>query len=206
MYCYLLRHGQDDETVRGGWNNLPLTKTGIEQAQKLAEEMSRLSIGSVYSSDLCRSQQTAEIIANKLHLHIIPLPQFREVNNGVLAGMDNSLARKRFPDLFWNQMGWEQCYPQGESPKQFWERICSAWATFSEQIRNNDQNVVLVTHGGVIQVILSILEDRQYSNREVHRNVRHAEMIVLSDHSGAWEEICREKQEEKHGTEILRSL
>jgi len=188
MTCYLIRHGQDDETVRGGWSNYPLTEEGTRQAEILAEEMSRLAVGAVYSSDLLRAMQTAQVLAETLHLPVVPLPQFREVNNGDLAGMKNTLALQRYPGLFWNQLGWEQCYPNGESPKQFYERIRAAWMAFSNEILSHNGNVALVTHGGVIHVIRAILENRPYSNRDVHRKVGYTEVITLSYDNGVWKE------------------
>ena len=186
--CYIVRHGKDDETIRGGWSNQPLTEEGIRQAEKLSETMSGLDVAAIYSSDLRRAMQTAQILAEKLHLPVISLPQFREVNNGELAGMKNMLALERYPGLFWNQLGWEQCYPGGESPKQFYERIHAAWESFSAQILSKNENVVLVTHGGVIHVLRSILENRPYSNQEKQRNVRYTEVIALSYQNGVWEE------------------
>lgn len=189
VVCYLVRHGQDDETIRGGWSNHPLTEEGIRQAEILAEDVSSLAVGTVYSSDLCRAMQTAQLLADKLHLSVVPLPQFREVNNGDLAGMKNNIALERYPGLFWNQLDWEQHYPRGESPKQFYERIQTAWAAFSEEILSHKENVILVTHSGVIHVILSILENRSYSNREAHRKVSPTEVIALYNHNGVWEEL-----------------
>lgn len=193
MFCYLVRHGKDDETVRGGWSDHPLTVAGIHQAERLAKDIAdmkeKLAIRYIYSSDLCRTMQTAQIIADRLRLPVKPLPQFREVNNGDLAGMKNDIAMVRYPGLFWNQMKWEQCYPGGESPSQFYERINAAWADFSKEILSENENVMLVTHGGVIHVIRTILENRPYSNSEKHRKVNHAEMIVLSYQNGAWKEI-----------------
>lgn len=193
MFCYLVRHGQDDETVRGGWSDHPLTTEGIQQAEKLAGEMAgkmgQMAVRHIYSSDLCRAMQTANILADSLCLPVEPLPQFREVNNGDLAGMKNDIAKMRYPGLFWNQMKWEQCYPGGESPKQFYERINRAWANFSEKIHSKNENVVLVTHGGVIHVIRAILENRPYSNTEKHKRVNHAEIIELSFRNGVWQEM-----------------
>lgn len=193
MSCYLVRHGKDDETVRGGWSDHPLTVAGIHQAERLAKDIAdmkeKLAIRYIYSSDLCRTMQTAQIIADRLRLPVKPLPQFREVNNGDLAGMKNDIATVRYPGLFRNQMKWEQCYPGGESPSQFYERINAAWADFSKEILSENENVMLVTHGGVIHVIRTILENRLYSNSEKHRKVNHAEMIVLSYQNGAWKEI-----------------
>lgn len=188
MICYLVRHGQDDETVRGGWSQHPLSEEGIRQAEVLAENMSQVTIGAVYSSDLCRAMQTAQILAKGRHLPVIPLPQFREVNNGVLAGMKNAIATAQYPNLFWNQLEWEQCYPGGECPKAFYDRIYAAWTAFAEEILSQDADVVLVTHGGVIHAIRAILEKRQYSNQEAQRKVRHGEVIALSYENGEWKE------------------
>lgn len=188
MICYLIRHGQDDESRRGGWSTHPLTEEGRHQAELLAAEMSPLAIGTIYSSDLYRAMQTAQILGDKLFLSPIPLPQFREVNNGDLAGMKNDLALAQYPGLFWNQLEWEENYPNGESPRQFYERIHTAWSAFTEEILSHNKDVALVTHGGVIHVICDILENKQYSNRNKHRKVDHAEVITLLYQNGVWKE------------------
>jgi len=192
MVCYLIRHGKDDETVRGGWSQQPLTEEGIQQAEILgdyiASNRGALEIKQIYSSDLPRTMQTAQRIADRLDLPIIPVPEFREVNNGDLAGMKNDLALERYPGLFWNLLEWEQCYPGGESPKHFYERIRTAWEAFSQMILSRNENVLLVTHGGVIHVIRSILEGRPYSNKQKQRRVDHAEMITMSYQNDVWKE------------------
>ena len=189
MMLYLIRHGKDDETVRGGWSRLPLTEEGVQGVAALAENHAdTMDVGRIYTSDLCRAMQTAQILGTWLKCPVISLPQFREANNGDLAGMKNTLALERYPDLFWNQMEWEQCYPGGESPKQFYERILKAWTDFSEEIGSYGENVALVTHGGVIHVILSLIEGKAYSNKERQRNIPHASIIALSYENGVWKE------------------
>ena len=39
MFCHLIRHGKDDDTVRGGWSNIGLTEYGVEQVHKLGEDL-----------------------------------------------------------------------------------------------------------------------------------------------------------------------
>ena len=87
MICYLVRHGKDDDTVRGGWSQQPLTDEGKVQAAELADfvQKSGLGIQQIYSSDLLRARQTAQIVADSLPLPIVPKMEFREVNNGDLA-------------------------------------------------------------------------------------------------------------------------
>ncbi len=181
MKCYLIRHGKDDDTIRGGWSSSPLTDEGIKQVEDLAVRVSEneLNIKAVYTSDLARARQTADILAKALMLPVTEVPQFRETNNGVLAGMDNELAKKLYPGLFWSALDWEQSYPDGESPCAFYNRICDAWRDFKEQIQNVGGDVILVTHGGVINVIRCIESSTPYSNKENPFPVKYAEMIEI---------------------------
>ena len=188
MVCYLVRHGKDDGTVRGGWSQQPLTNEGKEQADELASfvQGSDLAIKHIYSSDLLRAMQTAQSVADKLHLPIIPMQEFREVNNGDLAGMKNDLASKLYPGLYWNTLGWEQRYPGGESPKEFYERISTAWEAFQKMVLEQNENVMLVTHAGVINVILSIVNGEKYSNKTALRKIRNTELIALEYQGKVW--------------------
>ena len=190
MICYLVRHGKDDDTVRGGWSQQPLTDEGKAQADELASFIQRSDLGikHIYSSDLLRAIQTAQSVADKLHLPIIQMPEFREVNNGDLAGMDNELASKMYPGLYWNTRGWEQRYPGGESPKEFHERIRTAWDAFQKMVLEQNGNVMLVTHGGVIHVILSIVNGEKYSNKTSMRKIRNTELITLEYQGTGWKE------------------
>ena len=193
MFIYLVRHGKDDDTVRGGWSQCALTTEGMHQVAALTDYIgvnaNLLKIRHIYSSDLPRAFQTAQPISDKLGLEIVYTPQFREVNNGVLAGMKNDVALLKYPNLFWNQLDWDQCYPEGESPKEFYERIHNAWLEFSKRIALSNENVVLVTHGGVINVIRAIIEDRKYNNREKHKSVNYTEFIKLSYENDKWHEV-----------------
>ena len=190
MICYLVRHGKDDDTVRGGWSQQPLTDEGKAQADELASfvQISGLEVKHIYSSDLLRAIQTAQSVADKLHLPIIQMPEFREVNNGDLAGMDNELASKMYPGLYWNTLGWEQRYPGGESPMDFYERVSTAWDAFQKMVLEQNENVLLVTHSGVIHVILSIVNGEKYSNKTSMRKIRNTELITLEYQGTGWKE------------------
>ena len=190
MICCLVRHGKDDDTVRGGWSQQPLTDEGEVQAAELAVfvQKSGLGIQQVYSSGLLRAMQTAQIVEDSLRLPIVPKPEFREVNNGNLAGIKNELAAEQYPGLYWNTLAWEQQYPGGESPKEFYERIRCAWDVLQKDILERNENVMLVTHGGVMHVILSIVKGEIYSNQASPRKIRNAELIALKYQSGKWTE------------------
>ena len=178
MKCYLVRHGRDDETVRGGWSSSPLTDEGVAQVETLATRLlvNCTKISNIYTSDLPRARQTADILAKALNLPVTELSQFRETNNGVLAGMDNEKAKILYPGLYWGALDWEQSYPEGESPREFFERIQDAWRRFKGQAQDSS---MLVTHGGVINVIRCIESGIQYSNKANPFPAKNAEMIEI---------------------------
>ena len=193
MICMLARHGKDDESVRGGWSQHSLSEEGMKQARELAGRLltqkNSYSLSRIYSSDLVRAAQTAQIVGDRLGLAVTLLPDFREVNNGLLAGMKNDLAEDRFPGLYWNQLAWEQTYPEGESPKAFYERIADAWVRFSRELVSGKENVLLVTHGGVIQVILSLINNVPYTNKAPVRKIPYAGSVALIFEDGKWMEL-----------------
>lgn len=180
MTCYLIRHGKDDDSVRGGWSASPLTEEGVTEVEVLADKLSlapQMNVVRIFSSDLPRARQTAEIIASRLNLDVELLEQFRETNNGALAGMKNDIALVKYPGLFWSTLDWDECYPEGESPHQFFDRISDAWFAFKQSVKDLDGNAILVTHGGVINVVWHIENGLEYSNKSQSFSVKNAEMI-----------------------------
>ena len=180
MKVYLVRHGTDDNTVRGGWSNHPLTDEGLKQSKELACRLKECSCNAeiIYSSDLLRAKQTAEILAQCLNLEIEYISDFREVNNGDLAGMDNDLANELYPNLYWRKLEWEQHYPNGESPKEFYERVKNAW---EKLINSNHKSIILVTHGGVINVIMHLVNGVEYSNNNNSYRIATADYIEIEE-------------------------
>ena len=160
MNIFLVRHGDDDEQYRGGWSSLPLTQLGIEKVKKLADffsnEQEDIKIDRIISSDLKRAKMTADIINEKLNVKIKYDERLRENNNGILAGMLNEEAIKKFPNMYFSILEYDERFPEGESPKEFYERIKEAF--FSIVNENNDvENLMLVTHAGVINIIYHII-------------------------------------------------
>lgn len=169
MNIFLVRHGDDDEQYRGGWSSLPLTQLGIEKVKKLADffsnEQEDIKIDRIISSDLKRAKMTADIINEKLNVKIKYDERLRENNNGILAGMLNEEAIKKFPNMYFSILEYDERFPEGESPKEFYERIKEAF--FSIVNENNDvENLMLVTHAGVINIIYHIISNIEWSNKQ----------------------------------------
>lgn len=174
---YLMRHGADAPDRLGGWSSLGLTDEGKRQVRAAGLMLADKGITVIYSSDLIRARETAEIVAEQLDQPVILLPEFRESNNGHLAGMLKEEAALKYPGKYWNNLGWTEPWPGGESPQQFFERIRAAWSEFKENV--NGETVLLVSHGGVMNIILCLENGVSYTNKETRYRIRDAEIITI---------------------------
>lgn len=174
---YLMRHGADPVDRYGGWSEYGLTEVGRSQVNSAKHKLLGKGITGIYSSDLNRAKETAEIVADVLSLKITYLPQFREVNNGLLAGMKKVEAVEKYPGKYFRTLDWAETWPEGESPEQFFRRIKSAWYSFKKKV--GSRNVLLVTHGGVINIILCLENGIFYTNKELHFKINDAEIIQI---------------------------
>ena len=174
---YLMRHGADPSERYGGWSAYGLTEKGRAQVHRAKSNLCNKGITQIYSSDLVRAKETAEIVAHALSLKITYLSQFRESNNGLLAGMLKTEAVEKYPGVYWNTLGWTETWPGGESPEQFFCRIQSAWYEFKKQV--GKRNVLLVSHGGVMNIILCLEKGIPYTNKETHFKIKDAEIVQV---------------------------
>lgn len=103
MAIFLVRHGQDDERVRGGWCLHGLIKEGVAQSRQLGKGLAKESFDLIYMSDLPRTRETVDIIYSYLTNppEMIWTPELREHDNGDLAGMDNQLVKEKYPGLYY---------------------------------------------------------------------------------------------------------
>lgn len=182
MNIYIVRHGSEIPGYRGGWSSFSLSEAGIAEAEAAGEYFKAEAaekIDCVYSSDLNRARQTAEIIADKAGAPVVYIKNFREVNNGSLSGMENETAERLYPGLYWKNLGWNESYPAGESPAEFYKRVKNEWQVFQHDVRLKGKDAVLVTHGGVIQVIFSLLRGEKYTNTQNSVSVGNGDIIKI---------------------------
>jgi broad specificity phosphatase PhoE len=86
---YLVRHGRTDWNEKGliqGHTNIALNQEGKIQAENLARELKHIKFDKVFSSDLARAKQTAEIIALEHKLSVETSKALRERNFGKYEG------------------------------------------------------------------------------------------------------------------------
>src|SRR5580765_5372717 len=86
--------------VVGGWFDSRLTERGMRQADAIAERLRQLIptdvVPDLYSSDLTRAAQTAQVVARRLDAMPVLVPGLREKSSGVAEGQPQSWLDERF--------------------------------------------------------------------------------------------------------------
>ena len=137
----LVRHGETDWNADGrlqGQTDRPLSEFGRRQARALADELEGDELEAIYSSDLVRARETAEILGERLGLPVVLDPELREKDWGTWEGL-TAVERDRVEFV-------------GESTEAHQERMLRALRRIAER-HPGDGRVLVVTHGGSMRRI-----------------------------------------------------
>lgn len=151
----LIRHGETDYNLQNrycGFSNPSLNNRGIWQSKRLARRLKDVKIDKVYSSDLKRAYQTAEIIFENNSIE--GLADFREMNFGLFDGLKYEEITKIYPKLYrnWIDNPIKVKIPDGEGLKDLSERVKKRLSFILSQ--HEGKTLAVVTHGGPIRIVL----------------------------------------------------
>jgi broad specificity phosphatase PhoE len=161
----LARHGETNDNIEPirvqGFRDTPLNDTGRRQAAELAERMSFASprIASLWSSDLSRARETAEIVGARIGLEPRLDERLREAYRGVWEGRLFIDIEREDPEGYaaWRRAGETFRFPGGESLRDQLDRVSAS----VQDVRNDGQGPALVVcHGGSIRVMLCAADPR----------------------------------------------
>ena len=155
MKLTLLRHFEVIEEYQGKYNghiDIPLSAKGIEEAKKLASTLHNKHFDAIYCSDLQRAKQTLQQL--NLNAPTTFTPLLREKSWGKHEGM--SFEQIEASGITYTTFEEWIAKLDGESYEAFFKRI----TFFLNQLHNQkDNNILLVTHSGVIKTILAIINN-----------------------------------------------
>lgn len=183
------RHGQTDwnrERRIQGWAPVGLNETGREQVADLAQRLrGTYAVDRIVSSDLQRTFETAEILADVLDVGEVEQDRaFRERDLGVLQGLlyDEALAyhgeesATSLTSLAGRPEGGESLGDLAERVREGIDRLGSAVGP--------EETVVLVTHGGPLRVLLSDANSWDLEaavDRHAPSNADHYPLVLRKD-------------------------
>ena len=163
--CVMFRHGETDWNVQNkiqGITNIPLNNNGIKQAYTLAKRLKSFNFDEFYSSDMDRAIQTAKIIMQELNYdtkNLFLSVHLREVNYGIVEGMDRNEMRKKYKHLFCDIIDNinhpfcnDTAFPEGETKREAFKRLVSL-LTKIDKNKNKIKNIALSSHGNLLSFI-----------------------------------------------------
>lgn len=156
---YLVRHGQTDWNVEGryqGQTDWPLNAVGRAQAQALAQQLAGIPFEAVYSSDLKRAWETAEILGAALGVAVQLDERLREINLGEWEGQRVAEIKTRYPAV-WAARAQDPLHtraPGGESAAELAVRVAQAADAVARAHPGGP--VLVVSHGVALAALLCL--------------------------------------------------
>lgn len=154
---YVVTHAQSVHHLEkrvGGWYDTSLTPLGIQQTNRIGAYLNK-AIGSmdveIYSSDLKRAAETANIIASYFHRNVTLDPGFRELSYGEAEGRPQE----------WLD---EHIIPQPSDGNRLDHRVCKGsesrreiatrvQKTLDKVLKKGASNIIIVSHGFALTFI-----------------------------------------------------
>ncbi len=150
---YIIRHTEAEHHIKklgGGWYDTSLTEKGRAQAQKIAESLFKeikTKGVPIYSSDLKRCAETAEIVSKVFNSKVMLEKGLREMNFGEGNGkpvtwFDANITPPPADDKRLDHRN----FKSAESRREVGQR---ATDFIDRLIKKSFENAILVTHGGI---------------------------------------------------------
>ena len=150
MDIVFVRHGQTVENSHGKYGSIdtPLSEKGRKQIEALKGALGDKTFKNIYVSPLKRTIETAEILG----LDGLKEERIKEINFGIFEGKSYEEIYREYPleTSLWvkDYIGYK--IPKGESLMDLYNRVSS----FLEKVIKDDNDVLVITHEGVIRCAL----------------------------------------------------
>ena len=154
-----LRHAQAENNTKrilaGRTAGVPLTKTGIEQAERISEYLKPLDISAIYSSPIERAKHTAEIVAKNCSLDVVLDERLTEINMGKFTRMNYDDMFAKYGNIFLKF--YENDPVISEHEVETFPDVQKRVLDMVDHVlkKHNNENVILVTHMDPIKSMLA---------------------------------------------------
>lgn len=151
MHILVIRHGESEADLRDvheGRADFELTKRGHRQAAAMACFVKdNYDLSAIYCSTLKRAYQTAGHLSKATGIPLTPEEKLMEFNNGLIAGLERSVAREKYPPV--ESLPVHASVYEQESVLAFRFRADYILSRIISET-GPDASVAIVTHGGMI--------------------------------------------------------
>ena len=159
---YIFRHGKSEGNVYKliqGHKDFPLTPEGVQEAKEACRLLENEEFVEIFSSDLSRARQTAEIIASEKHLAVKATYLLRDKSFGQYDG----IAKEQFKNEMRVQLAEHEAMANEERAKhrltpdmESDEEVVSRLLNFIRftAVANPGKKVLVVSHSNVVRDLL----------------------------------------------------
>ena len=154
MSIFLARHGETEWNRIGRWQgktDIPLSEVGRAQALTLAERLRGRGVTDIYSSDLSRARETAEIVGASLGVTALRADaRLRERGFGCFEGLTREECAQRHAESWARYLADRRDTPVDAEPHQeVVSRVIAALTDVAESATPG--HVLVVSHGAAIR-------------------------------------------------------
>lgn len=185
----LLRHAESEKNIKKihGGSGEKLTKTGIYQAQKVAEKIKvhfNVESFKILASTSFHTRATAEVIANELKINVEKPVDFKPLYLGVADGLSECEMESKYPEQHELFKKWRKREIDIKDLKiQNMEDYMSFWdrgKTFLSKIPKNS-NCMLVCSNSLMILLANILKGNHPKTTQNYRHldIKNCDMIVF---------------------------
>ena len=201
LKLYIMRHGETEwnmlEKFQGQLNSA-LTERGIEKIVKTGKELENVKFKAVYTSELGRTIDTAEIILEnnnfekkkdvEKRLKLEKLSELNEIYFGEWQGMDFKEIFLKYPkeahNYFYDVKNYCAENVKGEELKDGLERFLSG---LKKIVNDNEKgNILIVTHGTVLELFFNYIENKEADDLDERKLIGNGEYRVFSFKNGKY--------------------
>ena len=168
MKLYIVRHGETQWNKRHilqGQLDSPLTETGVGGAKKIKEALEPINFKTVYTSELKRAIDTADIIiSEKKDIITIRDNDIAEMSYGSWQGKtkEEICIDAEHKDMYYNYFKKPEKYIPIAGGETF-EEVIKRAERFLDRVKNEhgeNEAALVVTHGVFIKAVFNIINQR----------------------------------------------
>lgn len=199
LKLYIVRHGETEWNVIKrfqGQLNTPLTEKGMEKLGKTGKKLKNILFDQVYTSELERTVNSAEIILNENNgyknnkLELQKLAELNEVYFGVWQGLTYEEVFLKYPEeadnYFYNVKNYNAENVEAENLKDALERFLKGINKILN--RHKSGNILVVTHGTVFEMFINYVENKSIFDIDERTLMGNGDYKVFSYKDGKFQE------------------
>lgn len=155
---WLIRHGEPAADARGrcyGSLDVELSEDGKKAMERVAARLANEHFTAIYTSPRRRCDESARLIAALQSCAVHAVEELAEIDFGEFEGRIYEEIAASHPEIYgqWMTRPTEVHFPGGESFTMMWDRVTAAAQIIRE--RHAGQSIALVTHAGVIRILIA---------------------------------------------------